>query len=92
MDLTLNADQRDLQAALRDYLAYTWTPERLRSASGVPSAAGTGDTTGTGTGTGDAVDRKDWRALAEMGVFGLTLPETDGGLGLGLGDAVIGGK
>jgi len=72
VDLTLTADQRDLQAAVRDYLAGTWTPDRLRSAA-----------------DDAAVDRKDWRALAEMGIFGLTLPEADGGLGLGLADAVI---
>jgi anti-sigma factor RsiW len=72
VDLTLSADQRDLRAALREYLAGAWTPERLRSA------------------TADSVlDRKGWRELAEMGVFGLTLPETDGGLGLGLADAAI---
>ena len=33
MDLTLSADQRDLRAALREYLAGAWTPERLRSAT-----------------------------------------------------------
>jgi len=72
VDLTLTADQRDLQAAVRDYLAGTWTPDRLRSDA-----------------DDAAVDRKDWRALAELGIFGLALPEADGGLGLGLADAVI---
>ena len=72
MDLTLSADQRDLQAVLREYLAGTWTPERLRSAT-----------------ADSALDRKGWRELAEMGIFGLTIPEKDGGLGLGLTDAVI---
>jgi alkylation response protein AidB-like acyl-CoA dehydrogenase len=72
VDLTLNADQRDLQTGLRDYLADTWTPDRLRSAADDP-----------------AVDRKAWRALAEMGIFGLALPEPDGGMGLGLADAAI---
>jgi alkylation response protein AidB-like acyl-CoA dehydrogenase len=72
VDLTLSADQRDLQAGLRDYLHDIWTPERLRSAA-----------------ADAAVDRKGWRALAEMGVFGLTLPEPAGGMGLGLADAVI---
>jgi alkylation response protein AidB-like acyl-CoA dehydrogenase len=72
VDLTLSADQRDLQAALREYLAGTWTPERLRSAT-----------------ADSAIDRKSWRELAEMGVFGLTLRETDGGMGLGLADAAI---
>ncbi len=30
-----------------------------------------------------------WAALAEMGVVGLTVPEADGGLGLGLVDLVL---
>ena len=30
-----------------------------------------------------------WRELAEMGVFGLRLPEADGGVGLGYSDAVL---
>jgi len=36
-----------------------------------------------------AFDRELWRALAEMGVFGLRLPEADGGVGLGLAEAAI---
>jgi alkylation response protein AidB-like acyl-CoA dehydrogenase len=36
-----------------------------------------------------AVDGKDWQALAELGIFGLTLPEAAGGMGLGMADAVI---
>ncbi|MEO3783756.1 acyl-CoA dehydrogenase family protein [Actinocorallia sp. B10E7] len=72
MDLTLNTDQKDLRAALREYLADAWSPERLRAASdGVP------------------FDRQAWKALAEMGVFSVTLPEERGGMGLGLADAVI---
>ena len=68
MDLTLNTDQRDMRAALRDHLGDVWTPERLRAAADSP-----------------AVDRTHWVALAEMGVFRLTLPE----MGLGMADAVI---
>lgn len=76
MDLTLNADQRDLQTGLRRYLAGTWTPERLRAAAGPPPAA-------------PVIDRKEWLGLAEMGVFGVTRPERAGGLGLGMADAAI---
>ncbi|GAA3978782.1 hypothetical protein GCM10023085_71470 [Actinomadura viridis] len=36
-----------------------------------------------------ALDREDWSALAELGVFGLELPEERGGAGLGLADAAI---
>jgi alkylation response protein AidB-like acyl-CoA dehydrogenase len=35
------------------------------------------------------VDGKDWRTLAELGIFGLNLPEAAGGTGLGMADAVI---
>jgi alkylation response protein AidB-like acyl-CoA dehydrogenase len=35
------------------------------------------------------VDAKDWRELADVGIFGLTQAETDGGLGLGMAEAVI---
>jgi alkylation response protein AidB-like acyl-CoA dehydrogenase len=34
-------------------------------------------------------DRGLWRELAEMGVFGLRLPEARGGVGLGMADAVV---
>jgi len=35
------------------------------------------------------IDRSLWRELAEMGVFSLRVPESDGGVGLGMADAVI---
>jgi len=35
------------------------------------------------------VDRDYWRELAEMGVFGLRQGEADGGLGLGMAEAVL---
>ena len=35
------------------------------------------------------VDPDDWAALAEAGVFSLTLPEAAGGAGLGLADAAV---
>jgi alkylation response protein AidB-like acyl-CoA dehydrogenase len=72
MDLTLNDEQRDMRAALRDCLREMWTPDRLRAAADAP-----------------AIDRECWSVLAEMGIFGLTLPEHDGGMGLGLADAVV---
>lgn len=36
-----------------------------------------------------AFDRKAWQELAELGLFGLLLPEDAGGMGLGWADAVI---
>ena len=37
----------------------------------------------------DAFDRDLWGALAEMGVFNLRVPESQGGVGLGWADAVL---
>ncbi|RIL04000.1 MAG: acyl-CoA dehydrogenase [Proteobacteria bacterium] len=38
---------------------------------------------------GDPFDAKLWSGLAEMGVFGLRAPESEGGVGLGLADAAL---
>ncbi|MFI9049371.1 acyl-CoA dehydrogenase family protein [Streptomyces sp. NPDC053427] len=38
---------------------------------------------------GPALDRALWRELAEAGFFALRLPESDGGVGLGLPEAVL---
>jgi len=37
----------------------------------------------------EPLDRRFWRALGELGVFSLRLPEADGGAGLGLPEAVL---
>jgi len=39
--------------------------------------------------TTGGLDRARWTELAEMGVFSLRLPEADGGVGLGMADAVL---
>ncbi|GAB2862388.1 acyl-CoA dehydrogenase family protein [Actinocorallia aurea] len=74
MDLMPSADQKDLRAGLRDWLADAWDAERLRAAAAVPAPP---------------FDRKAWKALADLGVLGLTLPEDAGGMGLGLAEAVL---
>ncbi len=38
---------------------------------------------------GEGFDRALWRELAEMGVFNLCLAENEGGVGLGMADAVV---
>lgn len=38
---------------------------------------------------GDGLDRGRWAELAETGVFSLTRPEADGGLGMGWAEAVV---
>ena len=78
MDLTLNPDQVALRAGIREYLADRWDAGRLRVlVSGSTAAAGT------------ALTARDWKELAGLGVFGLLLPESFGGMGLGLADAAI---
>ncbi|ROO85045.1 acyl-CoA dehydrogenase-like protein [Actinocorallia herbida] len=74
MDLMPSADQKDLRAGLRAWLGDAWDAERLRAAAAVPAPP---------------FDRKAWKALADLGVLGLTLPEDEGGMGLGLAEAVL---
>jgi alkylation response protein AidB-like acyl-CoA dehydrogenase len=73
MDFELTDDQLALQAELRRFLADRVTTESRRAIGELPGA----------------VDRDLWRSLGSMGTFALTLPEADGGVGLGLGDATI---
>jgi alkylation response protein AidB-like acyl-CoA dehydrogenase len=73
MDFELTDDQLALQRELRRFLAERVTSEARRAALDLPGA----------------VDRSLWRSLGAMGIFALTLPEADGGVGLGLGDATI---
>ncbi|HEV7759619.1 MAG TPA: acyl-CoA dehydrogenase family protein [Acidimicrobiales bacterium] len=73
MDFELSDDQAALQQELRRFLETRVTSEARRAAADQPGA----------------VDRALWRELADMGVFGLRLPEADGGVGLGLAEAAI---
>jgi alkylation response protein AidB-like acyl-CoA dehydrogenase len=77
MDLMLTTEQRDMRDAVREYLADTWTPDQLRSAAN------------HGAADHEAFDRRAWKSLAGFGVFAMALAPDDGGLGLGLADAVI---
>lgn len=65
--------QRDLRAGIRDLLAGRYGREALRAS----------------VEAGVAVDRRLWRELGEAGFFALRLPEADGGVGLGLAEAVV---
>jgi len=73
MDFQLSDDQRALRAGIRDLLAGRFGRDRMRSALD----AGTG------------VDRGLWQELGAAGLFALRLPETEGGAGLGLPEAVL---
>jgi alkylation response protein AidB-like acyl-CoA dehydrogenase len=73
MDFVPTDEQAALQAELRRFLADRMTPEARRAAGEQPGA----------------VDRGLWRELAGLGVFTLTLPDSAGGVGLGLADATL---
>ncbi|HEX6420614.1 MAG TPA: acyl-CoA dehydrogenase family protein [Acidimicrobiales bacterium] len=73
MDFELSGEQQALRAELRRFLDDRVTSEARRAAAEMPGA----------------VDRDLWRELGGMGVFALTLPTSDGGVGLGLADATI---
>lgn len=73
MDFELSDDQVALQSELRRFLTDRVDHEARTAIAAMPGA----------------VDRKLWSALADMGVFGISLPEAEGGVGLGLAEAVI---
>ncbi|KIF02415.1 acyl-CoA dehydrogenase, partial [Streptomyces sp. RSD-27] len=73
MDFRLTEDQRDLRAGVRDLLAGRYGREALRES----------------VSCGRSVDRGLWRELGEAGFFSLRLPESEGGVGLGLPEAVL---
>ncbi|MET9515513.1 acyl-CoA dehydrogenase family protein [Streptomyces sp. NPDC002994] len=77
MDFRLTDDQRALRAGVRELLQRRFGRERLRAAVDKP---------GRGP---DALDRELWRELGDAGFFALRLPEEDGGVGLGLPEAVL---
>ncbi|MFE9565639.1 acyl-CoA dehydrogenase family protein [Streptomyces sp. NPDC006487] len=77
MDFQPTQDQRDLRTGVRDLLAGRYGREELRAS--VDRAAA----------TGRSVDRGLWRELGEAGFFSLRLPEDEGGVGLGLPEAVL---
>ncbi|MFE9459034.1 acyl-CoA dehydrogenase family protein [Streptomyces californicus] len=73
MDFQLSDDQRALRSGMRDLLGAVFDRDRLRAA----------------VERGGALDRALWRELGAAGFFALRLPEEDGGVGLGLPEAVL---
>ncbi|MFD5100030.1 acyl-CoA dehydrogenase family protein [Streptomyces albidochromogenes] len=78
MDFRLTDDQRALQEGVRKLLEGRFGRERLRAA-----------VDGAGAGPDASLDRALWRELGDAGFFALRLPERDGGVGLGLPEAVL---
>ncbi|MFF9913901.1 acyl-CoA dehydrogenase family protein [Streptomyces sp. NPDC013457] len=73
MDFRLTDDQKALKAGVRELLAGRFGREAMRAAV---EAGGT-------------LDRALWRELGAAGFFALRLPEAEGGVGLGLPEAVL---
>jgi alkylation response protein AidB-like acyl-CoA dehydrogenase len=73
MDFRLTDDQRALRGAFRELLAGRFGREALRAA----------------VDRGGRVDRELWRERGGAGFFPLRLPESEGGVGLGLPEAVL---
>ncbi|MFI6338245.1 acyl-CoA dehydrogenase family protein [Streptomyces sp. NPDC050535] len=73
MDFQLDDDQVALKAGVRELLTARFGREGLRAA----------------VDDGPTLDRALWRELGETGFFALRLPEADGGVGLGLPEAVL---
>ena len=73
MDFGLSEDQLLLQETLRSFLAERVPIERVRALRDEPCPN----------------DREIWKALAELGVTGILVPEAEGGSGLGLLDASV---
>ncbi|HEX3947799.1 MAG TPA: acyl-CoA dehydrogenase family protein [Acidimicrobiales bacterium] len=73
MDFELTEDQRSLADLVRTIVAGRFPLERIRRAEEGRQV----------------VDADDWAALGEAGVFSLTVPEDEGGVGLGLADAAV---
>ncbi|MES5821778.1 acyl-CoA dehydrogenase family protein [Streptomyces sp. RG80] len=73
MRFQLTEDQRALRDGVREMLARRFDGQALRAAVEVPGR----------------LDRALWRELGAAGFFALRLPEADGGVGLGVPEAVL---
>lgn len=73
MDLTLSAEQEAVRDAIRGLLRDRLPSARVRAVLETP----------------DGVDADVWRAAAELGWFGLAVPEQHGGAGYGLAEAML---
>ena len=78
MRFALTDDQVEFRDAVRGLLADTCPPEAVRAAW----AVGREDSEGADADTPDGRVPGAWAALADMGVLGLMVPESAGGLGM----------
>ncbi|MEC4016798.1 acyl-CoA dehydrogenase family protein [Streptomyces sp. H27-D2] len=96
MDFQLTDDQVALRDGVRRLLAGKFGREGLRAAAdagygsdGEGGIGGEKETGGGSFGAAPVLDRALWAELGAAGFFGLRLPEADGGVGLGLPEAVL---
>jgi alkylation response protein AidB-like acyl-CoA dehydrogenase len=73
VDFELSDDQRALQDAAADLLGSLSTPEQVRASAAKE----------------EAFDAGLWKAMVDQGWTGVELPEDEGGLGLGMVEAVV---
>ncbi|MFF7182000.1 acyl-CoA dehydrogenase family protein [Streptomyces sp. NPDC008121] len=73
MDFRLTDDQQALRKGVRELLERRFDRDALRAAAETPGR----------------LDRALWRELGAAGFFALRVPEADGGVGLGLPEAVL---
>jgi alkylation response protein AidB-like acyl-CoA dehydrogenase len=73
MDFELTEDQVALQVGIRAFCDGRFAHDVVRAIEDA----------------GARLDRGRWRELGDTGVFGLRVPESDGGLGLGASEAVL---
>ncbi|MFJ4281968.1 acyl-CoA dehydrogenase family protein [Streptomyces massasporeus] len=104
MRFRLTDEQRALRDGLREALARRFDTDALRAAVAGAGVGGGGGTEREGAGPREGggggaearraggparLDRALWRALGDLGFFALRVPEADGGIGLGLPEAVL---
>ncbi|HXW38103.1 MAG TPA: acyl-CoA dehydrogenase family protein, partial [Acidimicrobiales bacterium] len=85
MEFELSADQRALAEAAADLLEGMASSERVRALVG----PGTGEEGGAGQDLAEPLDRELWRAMADQGWLGIEVPESEGGLGLGMVEVAV---
>jgi alkylation response protein AidB-like acyl-CoA dehydrogenase len=73
VDFELTDDQVSLQEGIRAFCDGRFPPDAVRAIED----------------TGGRLDRERWQELGDTGVFSLRLPESEGGLGLGMPEAAL---
>ncbi|MGW4077504.1 acyl-CoA dehydrogenase family protein [Streptomyces asiaticus] len=91
MDFQLTDDQRALRTGMRELLERRFPRTRLRAVVDGDAERGDGGTArgDGGAARGGGLDRALWRELGAAGLFALRVPESAGGVGLGLPEVVL---